>query len=270
MESSTSEPPTPQSLRNQTAIISGGLGDIGRATAMELARRGAHIAISDIRPPDQAPKILDTLNQLGIKSRYDRVDVSDANAVTDWISTVENDLGTPTLIIPNAAQVTFAGFSKLTPAQWTKELRVNLDGAFHMAHAGSRRLLAAGKPGRIVFVGSVAGQLPSPNIPAYCVAKAGLRMLCQCMAMDLAGHGILVNEIAPGYVDAGVSAQVWRTDPEFREICRQHVPIGELISPDEIAQHIAYLCDPANRHMTGTTLLVDGGVSFAGPQKPRT
>jgi glucose 1-dehydrogenase len=257
------------SLRDQVAIISGGLGDIGRATALELARRGAHVALSDIRPAEEAAPALDALAKLGAKPRYDRVDVSDAAAVSAWVSTVEAEMGLPSLIIVNAAQVTFAGFGKLTPAQWTRELRVNLDGAFHLAHAAAQRLLAASKPGRIVFLGSVAGHLPSPNTPAYCVAKAGLRMLCKCMAMDLAPHGILVNEIAPGYVDAGVSAEIWRKDPEFRDICRQHVPIGQLITPDEIAQHIAYLCEPANRHMTGSVLLVDGGVSFAGPQKPR-
>src|SRR5262245_39508415 len=133
----------PQTLLNQVAIISGGLGDIGRATALELARRGADIAISDIRPADQAPQTLDAVKQTGVKARYDRVDVSDAEAVVDWVSAVEKELGTATLIIANAAQVTFAGFAKLTAEQWTRELRVNLDGAFHMAHAASRRLLAA-------------------------------------------------------------------------------------------------------------------------------
>jgi NAD(P)-dependent dehydrogenase (short-subunit alcohol dehydrogenase family) len=258
-----------KSLSNQVAIISGGLGDIGRATALELARRGADVAVSDIRPAGDADVLLRSLQDLGVRGRYARVDVSDAAAVAAWVGDVEQQWATPSLVIVNAAGVTVAGIRDLTPAQWARELRVNLDGAFHLAQAAALRLLAANKPGRIVFLGSVAGHLPNPNIPAYCVAKAGLRMLCKCMALDLAPHGILVNEIAPGYVDAGLSAQGWRADPGFKEVCREHVPIKELISPEEVAQQIAHLCDPENRHMTGSVLLMDGGVTLAGPQKRR-
>jgi glucose 1-dehydrogenase len=256
-------------LRGQVAVISGGLGDIGRATALELARRGADIAVSDIRPEADAGELLRSVQALGMRGRYARVDVSDAAGVAAWVTEVEREWATPTLVIVNAAGVTGKGIRDITPQEWARELRVNLDGAFHLAQSGALRMLAAKKPGRIVFLGSVAGHLPNPNIPAYCVGKAGIRMLCKCMALDLAPHGILVNEIAPGYVDAGLSAQGWRADPEFKEVCRQHVPIKELITPQEVAQQIAHLCDPDNRHMTGSVLLMDGGVTLAGPQKRR-
>ncbi len=256
-----------RSLNGQVAIISGGIGDIGRATALELARRGADIGLSDLRPAEDAADFLASLRKLGVRARYDRVDVTDPSAVQAWIAAVEGDLGVASLIVVNAAQVTGARIGGVTPAQWAKELRVNLDGAFHMAQAGGLRLIAASKPGRIVFLGSVAGHLPNPHIPAYCVAKAGLRMLCKCMAMEWAPHGILVNEVAPGYVDAGLSAQTWRADPPFKEVCRQHVPTKELISAEEVAQQVAHLCDPGNRHMTGTVLLMDGGITLAGPQR---
>jgi glucose 1-dehydrogenase len=258
------------SLSGQVAVISGGLGDIGRAIALELAGRGADIAVSDIRPAESGADLLQALHALNVRGRYDHVDVVDADAVARWIADVERDFKvTPSLIIVSAAGVTSANLRQLTPQQWNKELRVNLDGAFHMAQAAALPLLAAKKPGRIVFIGSVAGHLPSPNIPAYCVGKAALRMLCQCMALDLAGDGILVNEVAPGYVDAGVSAQIWREDPSFKEVCRRHVPIKQLIAPEEVAMQVAHLCEPANRHMTGSVLLMDGGISFAGPQEKR-
>ena len=254
-------------LSNQVAIVSGGLGDIGRAIAIELARRGAAIGIGDIFDDSAARGLAEQLGQLGVRHRYDSVDVAVASDVKDWIATVERELGVPSLIIPNAATVTLAGVRDVTPDQWSKELRVNLDGAFHMAQAAALRLLEHKRPGRIVFIGSWAAHAPHNGIPAYCVAKAGLRMLCKCMAVDLAPHGILVNEVAPGYVDAGLSADLWAKNPGSREMAAARVPTGILIDAAEVAKQVAHLCEPENRHMTGSVLLMDGGLSLVTPAK---
>jgi NAD(P)-dependent dehydrogenase (short-subunit alcohol dehydrogenase family) len=251
-------------LDQQVAIISGGLGDIGRAIALELARRGAHVAIGDVLDAPGASPLLEQIRVLGCRGRYDRADVSDAGAVEAWIRAVEEDLGPPTLIIPNAAIVHFAPLPELTPEQWRRELAVNLDGAFHLAHAAALRLLHHRRPGRIVFVGSWAGHAVHPTIPAYCVSKAGLRMLMKCMAAELSPHGILVNEVAPGYVNAGLSGRYFEEDPRRAEAARATVPARRLIEPEEVAVQVAHLCDPANRHMTGTALLMDGGLSVFG------
>src|SRR5687767_4659867 len=94
-----------RSLTGQVAIISGGLGDIGRATAMELARRGADVAVSDIRPDQDAVELLKSLSGLGVRGRYARVDVTDAAAVAAWIADAEKTWATPTLVVVNAAGV---------------------------------------------------------------------------------------------------------------------------------------------------------------------
>ena len=252
-----------QNLSGQVAILSGGLGDIGRAIALELARRGADLALGDIVEPERATLLLDQLQRLGRRARYDRVDVADAEAVTEWVAAVEADLGTPTLIVPNAAVVTIASSLTITPQEWSRELRINLDGAFHLAQAGALRLRRQDRAGgRIVFVGSWAAHAPHVAIPAYCAAKAGLRMLCRCMALELAPHGILVNEVAPGYVDAGLTGRIFDANPGQREAAQEQVPIRELIAPEEVAAQVAHLCDPANRQMTGSVLLMDGGLSL--------
>jgi NAD(P)-dependent dehydrogenase (short-subunit alcohol dehydrogenase family) len=254
-------------LKGQAAIVSGGLGDIGRAIALELAARGADVAIGDIRQAAEAESLLNSLRDQKVRARYDRVDISDATAVAEWFVAAERELGVATLIIPNAATVTLAGILDATPEQWSRELAVNLNGAFYIAQAGAKRLIEAKKPGRIVFIGSWAAHAAHPHIPAYCVAKAGMRMLCKCMALDLAAHGILVNEIAPGYVDAGLSAQVWAKNPGAKENAAARVPTGLLISSEEVATQVAHLCDPENRHMTGSTILMDGGLSLLTPAK---
>jgi glucose 1-dehydrogenase len=251
--------PMQSTLDGQMAIISGGLGDIGRAIAHALAQRGAAIAIGDVLPTEHAQSIIE---ELPTQARYDCVDVTDATAVQRWVQTVETGLGVPTLIIPNAAIVTLKDTRSVSPAEWQRELRVNLDGAFHLAQAGTSRLLEHQRPGRVVFIGSWAAHAPHPHIPAYSVAKAGLRMLCKCMALELAPHDILVNEVAPGYVNAGLSAAVWKEEPQRREQSTARVPVKRLIEPAEVAQQVAYLCEPANRHTTGSVLMMDGGLSL--------
>ncbi|HTL51215.1 MAG TPA: SDR family oxidoreductase, partial [Planctomycetota bacterium] len=120
-------------------------------------------------------------------------------------------------------------------------------------------------PGRIVFLGSWAGHAAHPGIPAYCAAKAGLRMLMKCLALELSEYRILVNEVAPGYVDAGLSGRWFERNPADRERARTHVPIQTLISAHDVALQVAHLCDPANTQMTGSVLLMDGGLSLITP-----
>jgi len=251
-------------LEGQVAAISGGLGDIGRATAVELARRGADVAVCDILEEAEAGALLKQIGTLRRRGRYDRVDVSDDKAVYSWIDAVESDLGTPTLIVPNAAIVTLARFDELTPEIWKKELSINLDGMFYVAQAATLKMRAAGKAGRVVFVGSWAGHVVHPAIPTYCVGKAGLRMLCRCMAAELSQEGILVNEVAPGYVDGGLTGKLLQEHPEKRSVLEKATPVRRLIQPEEVAEQVAYLCEPTNRHLAGSTLLMDGGLSLFG------
>lgn len=246
----------------RVAIISGGLGDIGRAVALEFARHGAAVAVGDVRPPADAAELLGELRRHNIRARYDRVDVTDAARVREWVTAVEGDLGVADLVILNAAIVTVAGIGEVTPEQWSRELRVNLDGAFHLAQAAVLRLLRQKRPGRMVAIGSWAAAVPFAHIPAYCVAKAGLRMLCKCLALELAPHGILVNELSPGYVEAGLSQQVWEKNPGEREKAVRQVPTGKLIQPAEVARQVVALCHPDNQHMTGAVVLMDGGLSL--------
>lgn len=255
----------PRYLQGQIGIISGGLGDIGRAIALEFARRGADVAIGDVLDEKEAAPTLRQIKALRRRGRYDRVDVSDPDAVACWVRDVEADLGLPTLIVPNAAIVKLVSLAELTPAEWRAELSVNLDGAFYLAQSATQRLLKKKKPGRVVFIGSWAGHAVHLHIPTYCVGKAGLRMLMQCMAAELAPHGIYVNEVAPGYVDAGLTGKFFQADPALKKVCQRRVPSGLLIAPDEVARQVAWLCEPANQHMVGATVLMDGGLSLFGP-----
>ncbi|WP_212003542.1 SDR family NAD(P)-dependent oxidoreductase [Chitinophaga sp. HK235] len=249
-------------LEEKTVLISGALGDIGRAVAIAFAEQGAGVALGDIQPAAQAQPLLNELKAIGVPCHYTQVDVSDAVAVDSWLQTAEAALGLVSMVVANAATVTIAGLYQITAEQWSKELRVNLDGAFHIARAVTSRLLEKAATGSVVFVGSWAAEAVHSHIPAYSVSKAGLRMLSKCMALELAPHGIMVNEIAPGYVDAGLSRTVWEQAPEQKEQARLRAPVRQLITPQQVAREVVRLCDPENRHITGSVLLMDGGLSL--------
>jgi glucose 1-dehydrogenase len=249
-------------LKNQIALISGGLGDIGRAIAHELASCGADIAIGDIKEEHEAAPFVASLQTLGRKVEYTKVDVSDPKSVDDWISTTADVLGVPTLVIPNAAVVKISNIRQISVEDWNQQLSVNLNGCFYMSWAAANKLVEMNMKGRIIYIGSWAANRVHKDIPAYCVGKAGLRMLCQCMAAEYARNGIMVNEIALGIINAGLSGEILKDKPELKESIRSRIPVHEFIEPVEVAKQVLVLCDPNNNHMTGSTLLMDGGLSL--------
>ena len=249
-------------FENHIVLISGGLGDIGRAIAAAFATQGASIAIGDVKPPQDAETFLTELRKENVSAHYQRVNVSQPEEVDDWVENVQNTLGTPNIVIANAATVTISGIEKVTAKEWGDEIDVNLNGSFYVTRAVAAKLIENKTPGRIVFIGSWAAHAVHPNLPAYSVSKAAVRMLCKCMAFELAPYEILVNEIAPGYVEAGLSAAIWKTNPELSEQARQRVPVKKLISAGEVARQVLLTCHPDNVHMTGSTILMDGGLSL--------
>lgn len=249
-------------FKDQTAIISGGIGDIGFATAIEMAKRGAHVALCGRRSPDAVQEKLALIAAHGVQADYQQVDVADAGAVKRWIEGVNGTLGTATLIIANAAVTRFAGIHEITADEWLADMNINLNGAFYMTQAATAQLLEKGLSGRVVFVGSWAGTHVHAHMPAYSVSKAGMTMLCKCMALALAPHDILVNEIAPGYVDAGLSGRYLEANPDKVNELTERVPAKRLMSAEEVARQIVFLCHPENKQMTGSTLLMDGGLSL--------
>jgi glucose 1-dehydrogenase len=116
--------------------------------------------------------------------------------------------------------------------------------------------------GHILFLGSWVQDVPQANIGAYCASKGGLKMLAKCLALELGAKGIRVNVVAPGFVDAGLTGQNLQRHPERRALMEQIIPMGRLISPEELAGTIRLLCADEASYITGTTLLVDGGSSL--------
>tara|TARA_R100001369_G_scaffold92610_2_gene138712 strand:+ start:13215 stop:13991 length:777 start_codon:yes stop_codon:yes gene_type:complete len=253
-------------FKDKVVLISGGLGDIGQAIALEFGKQGAKIGISDIIEPKLAIRRLATIHNLGITYRYHQVNVSDGDAVDAWVEDVADEWGCVDIGIVNAATVTLKSLNEISRAEWEKEIQVNLNGSFFMANAVCKSLVQEGVSGNVVFMGSWAAHAIHPNLPAYTVSKAAIRMLCRTMALTYAENGIRVNEIAPGYVNAGLSKDVWQKDPSMASNARENIPLGELIEVEEVAKQVVWICLPNNRHITGSTMLMDGGLSLVRPK----
>ena len=240
---------------SQVAAVTGSRGAIGAAIVAYLGGLGVRVSGGDL-----------ALKGDGIPV----VDVTDADSIEAWLDGVESVLG------PLTIGVVCAGISRpgrlidTTDRDWSDVVAVNLTGAYYTARGMIRRMLARGAGGRIVFVGSWAAQAPHPHIGAYSATKAGLRALCQTLALDHAADGILVNEVAPGIVNAGLSAELFRRDPALELRTRAAIPNGLVIEPAEVARDVAFLVSPDNRHTTGAIIVSDGGLSLSSRMNPGT
>ncbi len=247
---------------NQVVLITGALGDIGWATAQKFAAGGWKVALNDVAPKEETARQRAEQCAGSEPMRFWAADNTDRAAVDAMLADIEATFGLPGIAIVNAAVVVSMPFLEMTLENWQAHLDVNLTAAFHVAQAAARQMVAAGKPGRILFTGSWVQDVPDPNIPAYCVSKSGLKMLAKVMAAGLAKHGIRVNTVAPGVVDAGLSARLFRAGKADVSTFTAHIPLGALQTAEQVADAFWLMAQPEADYLTGTTLLADGGGSL--------
>lgn len=184
------------------------------------------------------------------------------SSVTDEtaIESVLDRFGTPDVLVNNAGVVRFGPLVDLPADQWREVLDVNLTGTFLVARAVARRWIDAARPGAIVNITSMNGVAAGPNAGAYGPTKAAVALLTTQMALEWGVHGIRVNAVAPGLIDAGMSAPIYADRPT-REARESKVPLGRLGSASDVADVVLFLASDAAAYVTGQNLVVDGGVT---------
>jgi len=251
-----------EGIVGKVILVTGGCGDIGRATAAALANEGATVIASDLYQPAEARERLGNWGAPSAIAHYVRADVRERADVDAAMVTVVERFDRLDIAISNAGVGKGIPFLDITPDQWDHHLNSNLTGCFHVGQAAARQMVAQGGGGLILFTGSWVQEIPWPEIAAYCVSKGGLLMLMRCMARELAPHRIRVNTVAPGIVKAGLAGWQYENEPQYRERVGHVIPLGDMETPRQVAQAFVYLCSSAGDYMTGTSLLIDGGCSL--------
>jgi len=252
-------------FKDQVIVVSGALGDIGFAITTAYLAKGATVIMGDVLPEEEVAQKLAALAAYQGYFEYKHLDVADDQQVATWMQEVVGKYGKINHCISNAARVTIKNFKQLTPQEWRNEMNVNLDGAFYFANFAVSQMLASSTKGSVVFLGSWAAHAVHQSLPAYSVSKAAVRMLAQTMALEYAPNGIRVNELAPGYVNAGLSKAVWAQLPEQKKLATEKVPLGKIMEVDEVAAQVLWLTSEACQHVTGASFLMDGGLSLLRP-----
>jgi NAD(P)-dependent dehydrogenase (short-subunit alcohol dehydrogenase family) len=247
---------------SRSVLITGGLGDIGSATALRLARDGHVVTVSDRVDPAEGRAAVDVLadREPEVRERlaYVQADVLDLGSITRAIESMRS----LDVAIANAGIIQSAPFLDITPDSWQEHLDVNLTGAFHTAQIAARRFVEDSTPGLLLFTSSWVADVPWPEITAYSVTKAAMVMLARQAARELAAHGIRANVVAPGIVDAGMARVQRETEPQYAARATRVIPLGEFQSVEQVAGTFSYLCSPDADYMTGSTVLSDGGASL--------
>jgi 3-oxoacyl-[acyl-carrier protein] reductase len=248
-------------LGGRIALVTGGSRSIGRAIAIGLAREGADVAVNFARDAEAAQHAVRDIEALGRRALAVRANTAQRAQVHTLVEEVTARLGPIDILVNNAGVQKRVYFLDLEEADWDWMLDVNLKGYFLVGQAVAARMKPRGQ-GRIINISSEAGGFPAPRMTAYCVSKAGVAMLTKCMALELAPYGIRVNALAPGLTRTDINRKDLE-DETFLAARLARIPLGRVLSPDDLVGGAVFLASADSDMMTGTTLQVDGGRGIA-------
>lgn len=236
----------------KTAIVTGGSGDIGRAIAAALIAEGYRVGLVDL-DRDAVYRAAHALGATGLVA-----DVTDEPAVEAALSAFG---AVPDVVVNNAGIGRFAPLLDMPIEVFRHQLDVNLTGAFIVARAAARGMVARGS-GVIVNITSINAITTGPGTGSYPAAKAGLAKLTEMMALEWGPSGVRVNAVAPGFIDAGISTPFYR-DPEVRALRGGAVPSRRLGLAEDVANAVAFLASDKASYVNGHHMVVDGAVSVS-------
>ena len=250
-------------LGGKVALVTGAARGIGRAVAEVFVREGAAVMIADLAGSDGAATAA-TLCDMGGQAAYTAADVTqDAEAM---VAATVKYFGRLDILVNNAGIFYNADALATSFDDWFKAVDVIFYGAFHCSRAAGRVMVAQGQGGRIVNVSSINGFLGMGQSSHYNTAKGAVDQLTRCLAVEWAPHNILINGVAPGFVDTPMSIVDGVNEletPDFQEIYvrRRRIPLARAAQPTEIAEAVCFLASPRCSYITGHTIVVDGGLS---------
>lgn len=239
-------------FEDKVVVVTGGASGIGAAVADAFVQEGAQVAVLDIKEPSAEPS--------SSRIRRYQCDVADEGAVEAAFDRVTAALGTVDVLVHCAAVLGVSGpFHQVMLDAWKRYIDINLTGAFLAARAAASRMVTSGTPGRVILIGSVNSFASERFAAPYASSKGGIRMLTRSAAIDLARYEITVNMIAPGPI-ATPATQAQFEKPGLRQTLERVMPAGLPGKPTGVAAAALFLASPDSRFISGTDLVVDGGM----------
>ncbi len=252
-------------LQGRRALVTGGGRGIGRATALALARAGAEVAVA-ARTPTELEAVAVEIRGLGVRAHALAADVGRAEDVRRMFRAAREALGPVDILVNGAGIAPSAPLARTTDETWQAVLATNLSGCFFCLREALPEMAQRGW-GRAITIASIAGKSAMPYISAYVASKHGVLGLTKVAALEMAQKGVTVNAVCPGYVDtpmtdAGIARIVEKTGrsaAEIRRTLEELSPQKRIVTSEEVAALVLYLCGEDARGITGQALNVDGG-----------
>jgi glucose 1-dehydrogenase len=249
-------------LQGRKALVTGAASGIGKATALRLGREGADVCVNYYADAErtEAEDVVAEIERDGVKAIALQADVGAEPQVEQLFAAAREVLGAVDLLVNNAGVEKQFAITEMPLAEWERVLTTNLTGAFLCLREAAKGM-AGGGGGVIVNMSSVHEFIPWPGFAHYCASKGGLKLLMETAARELAPKKIRVVSIAPGAIATPINKDVL-ADPEAKREVVEEVPLGRFGEADEIAAAVAWVASDEAAYITGTTIVVDGGMSL--------
>ena len=243
-------------LEGRTALVTGGSRGIGRAVALALAAEGADVAVNYVSSEGAAKEVVEQIKKGGRRAMLAQADVADYPDTFRMAQEVLREFGHLDILVNNAGINSDKTFTKMDHASWRRVLAINLDGVFNCSKVFIDQMLKRNY-GRIVNMTSVIGQIGNFGQANYAASKAGVAAFSKSLAKELAGKGITVNAIAPGFIE---TEMVLGIPEKVRNKLLDQIPLRRFGTPEEVARAVVYLCSADGDYFTGAEFSINGGL----------